>query len=43
MPLGQAVLEHVVFGVVLAIAFLPFQRPRGDKEPTLPDRLSTSD
>jgi hypothetical protein len=41
VPLGQAVLEHVMFGVVLALAFLPFQRPRGQKEPTLPDQLGT--
>jgi uncharacterized protein DUF6789 len=26
VPVGQAILEHVMFGVVLAAAFLPFQR-----------------
>jgi hypothetical protein len=26
MPIGMAIFEHVLFGVVLAVAFLPYQR-----------------
>jgi hypothetical protein len=28
MPVGMAVVEHVFFGIVVALAFLPFQRRR---------------
>ncbi len=42
VPLGQAVLTHLIFGLTLGVAFLPFQRPRGQREPTLPDRLDPS-
>ena len=42
VPVGQAVLTHVIFGLILGLAFLPFQRPRGQREPTLPDRLEPS-
>lgn len=39
VPMSQAVLMHVGFGLVLGIAFLPFQRPRGQSEPVLSDRV----
>jgi hypothetical protein len=39
VPLGQAVLEHLIFGLAVGIGFLPFQRPRGQREPRLADRL----
>jgi uncharacterized membrane protein YagU involved in acid resistance len=42
VPLSQAVLTHLVFGLIIGIAFLPFQRPRRQREPALADRLGTS-
>lgn len=39
VPLGQAVLMHVVYGLIVGIAFLPYQRPRGAREPRLVERL----
>jgi hypothetical protein len=41
-PLGQAILLHVVFGLAIAMAFLPYQRPRRQREPTLAERLDAS-
>lgn len=41
VPLGQAVLEHVIFGLALGLAFLPYQRPRRQREPSLADRVGT--
>ena len=42
VPIGHAVLEHVLFGLAIGLAFLPFQRPRSQREPSLTDRLGTS-
>ncbi|HKE16868.1 MAG TPA: hypothetical protein VKB80_18465 [Kofleriaceae bacterium] len=39
VPIGQAILEHVGFGLAIAIAFLPFQRPRRQREASLADLL----
>jgi hypothetical protein len=41
-PLGRAILEHVIFGLVIAIAFLPYQKSRRAREPTLAERLDGS-
>lgn len=38
-PVDQALLEHVIFGVVLALVFLPYQRRLRAIEPTLADQL----
>lgn len=42
VPMNQAVVMHVLFGVILGIAFLPFQRRRRQREPALPDRLDAA-
>jgi hypothetical protein len=39
VPIGQAILEHVIFGLIIGVAFLPFQRPRRQREASLADRL----
>jgi uncharacterized membrane protein YagU involved in acid resistance len=43
VPMREAVTSHIGFGVVLALAYLPFQRPRGDREPVVADRLDPAD
>ena len=36
MPVGQAIFTHVVFGLVVALAFLPFQVRRGRADVSRP-------
>ena len=35
MPVGQAIFEHVLFGIATAVAFLPFQRRTETRWPTV--------
>ena len=39
VAMSEAVITHVAYGLILAIAFLPFQRPRGQRVPVVSDRL----
>ena len=40
VPLKEAVLSHVIFGVALAVAFMPYQRRRLSERDTPTERLA---